>query len=115
MGFISKQNAEHYEWGDSCDGWHLVKSKALSVIQEKVPSGCSEVRHLHNKAEQFFFILSGEALIEVDGEKNILKSNQGIYIPAGRVHKLSNNSNKDLEFIVISTPPSHGDRVLIEA
>jgi hypothetical protein len=29
---ISKQNAEHYIWGDSCDDWHLVKSKELSVI-----------------------------------------------------------------------------------
>jgi hypothetical protein len=34
---ISKQNAEHYIWGDNCDGWHLVNNKDLSVIHERMP------------------------------------------------------------------------------
>jgi hypothetical protein len=25
---VSRENAEHYRWGDDCDGWHLVKSEA---------------------------------------------------------------------------------------
>ncbi|PKF76460.1 cupin domain-containing protein, partial [Vibrio sp. vnigr-6D03] len=36
MTVISRENAEHYVWGERCDGWHLVKSTSLSVIQEKV-------------------------------------------------------------------------------
>ncbi len=24
-GSVSRENAEHYRWGDDCDGWHLVK------------------------------------------------------------------------------------------
>ena len=114
MEIKSKKNSEHYIWGEKCDGWHLVKNEDLSIIQERVPSGCSEVRHYHKKSDQFFFILSGEAEIETDGKKHILKSQQGIFIPAGTIHKLSNNSEEDLEFTVTSTPPSHGDRVIIE-
>ncbi|NNG28201.1 MAG: cupin domain-containing protein [Ignavibacteriaceae bacterium] len=111
----SKENAEHFIWGEICDGWHLVKTPTLSIIQERVSHGCSEVRHYHEKAEQYFFILSGEAEMEVDGKINILKRNQGIHIPAGIIHKLGNKSKEDLEFLVTSTPPSHGDRVLVEA
>ena len=52
---ISINNASHYKWGNKCDGWHLVKSENLSVIQERVPNGSGEVCHYHQKAEQFFY------------------------------------------------------------
>jgi hypothetical protein len=44
---IDIATAEHYVWGDVCDGWHLVKSPSLSVIQERVPPGGAEVKHYH--------------------------------------------------------------------
>ncbi len=108
---ISKENAEHYIWGENCDGWHLVKSEHLSVIQERVPAGMSEVRHFHNHAQQFFFVLSGAATIEVAGKDHVLLPQQGMHVPAGVPHQLRNQTEQDLEFIVTSTPPSHGDRV----
>ncbi len=112
MGLISTENAEHYNWGDKCDGWHLVKSKVLSVIQERVPSGCSEVRHLHKHSEQFFYILAGIATLEVEGVINTLSNNQGMHIPANITHLIKNDGSADLIFIVVSTPPSHGDKVI---
>jgi mannose-6-phosphate isomerase-like protein (cupin superfamily) len=107
----SIENGEHYVWGDNCDGWHLAKSENLSVIQERVPFGSSEVRHLHNKAEQFFYILSGIATLEVNGVTHTVYPNKGFHVPAGIAHTLSNKHEHNLEFLVISTPPSHGDRV----
>jgi hypothetical protein len=35
----STENAENYKWGNNCDGWHLLKSDSLSVIQERMPAG----------------------------------------------------------------------------
>ncbi len=110
MAITNKETAQHYSWGSNCDGWHLVQSKNLSVIQERIPSGCSEERHFHHKAEQFFFILSGIATMEMDGEIFTLAANSGIHIASGAKHQLSNNHAEDLHFIVTSTPPSHGDR-----
>lgn len=111
MAVISKENAEHYIWGGKCDGWHLVKTNSLSVIEENVPSGCTEVRHFHNNSEQFFYVLSGKAALEVDGKNYNIKSNHGMYIPAKTAHKLTNNDKDELRFIVISVPPSHSDRI----
>ena len=111
MSVISHESAEHYTWGNKCDGWHLVKSKHLSVIQERVPPGVFEVRHFHRKAEQFFFILAGIATIEVEGEIYIIKPLTGIHISAGKAHQLSNQQDTELVFTVTSTPPSHGDRI----
>lgn len=115
MTIISKQNAEHYKWGEEYDGWHFVKSKALSVIQERVPPGGREIRHLHQHAEQFFYVLSGYATLEVNGETHQLNAQQGLHVPSNTPHQLSNLGEVDLHFIVTSSPPSHGDRVIINA
>ncbi|MCG6467188.1 cupin domain-containing protein [Vibrio parahaemolyticus] len=115
LAVVSVKNSEHYQWGEQCDGWHLVKSQNLSVIQERVPPGCSEVRHLHKKSEQFFFVISGCATLEVNGETFELLENQGFHVPSNTPHQLSNRGQTDLHFVVTSTPPSHGDRVEIRA
>jgi len=110
MLISSKRTATHYLWGEGCDGWHLAASEKLSVIQECVPSGAAEVRHLHTKAEQFFYILKGIATLEVAGVVHTLNANEGFHVLAGVPHTLSNQHEQELEFLVISTPPSHGDR-----
>lgn len=109
---ISKDTAPHYLWGGNCDGWHLVRNEALSVIQERVPPGGAEVRHFHEHARQFFFVLRGSATLEVGGTVHVLTTQQGVEIEPGVAHRLSNDSIEELEFLVVSQPPSHGDRVL---
>ena len=77
---VSRANAEHYRWGNDCDGWHLVKDEHLSVIEEFIPSGGREIRHYHQKAQQFFYVLSGEVIMEVDGKNTLLATGTGMRI-----------------------------------
>ena len=111
MAVVSIKNSEPYVWADKCDGWHLVKTSGLSVIQERVPGGCGEARHYHEDAQQFFYVLSGIASLEVDGYGYQIKPQQGIHVPAGVPHQLKNEHAQALVFLVTSTPPSHGDRI----
>ena len=108
---VSRENAEHYFWGGKCDGWHLVKTPGISIIEERVPPGGAETRHVHARSEQFFYVLAGTATVEADGRVHELHSNEGLHIPAGKPHRLSNRCGENLSFIVVSVPPSHGDRV----
>jgi mannose-6-phosphate isomerase-like protein (cupin superfamily) len=108
---VSRENAEHYRWGNDCDGWHLVKDENLSVIEEFIPSGGCEVRHYHQKAQQFFYILSGELLMEAEGRTTLLRAGSGIRVLPGIHHQVCNPSSGAVRFLVISQPPSHGDRV----
>ena len=110
----NKSNAEHYLWGDNCDGWHLVKSQDLSIIHERMPAHTSEVRHYHQHARQFFYVLSGVATIEVDGKEITLKPHEGIEVPPLVPHQMFNKSNNEVEFLVTSQPTSKGDRVLVD-
>lgn len=107
----SKLNAEHYPWGNGCDGWHLLKSENLSVIQETMPPGAAEVPHCHERSRQFFFVLEGTlSILQADGGTQ-LGVGEGIHIAPGVAHRVSNNSASPVHFLVISSPPSHGDRL----
>ena len=104
-------NSDNYCWGENCDGWHFIKTESLSVIREKMPKGTQEKKHFHARALQFFFILSGEATFEIDEQLYVIIENQGITIKPNEKHKIMNNKDINLEFLVISTPPSHSDRI----
>ena len=109
----STDNAEHYIWGNQCDGWHLLKSDGLSVIQERMPPGTSEQLHYHQHAQQVLYILSGTATFEIEGAVKSVNAHQSIHIQKNTKHRILNNEDTDLHFLVISEPKSHGDRVNI--
>jgi mannose-6-phosphate isomerase-like protein (cupin superfamily) len=113
MTKISIATAEHYQWGDGCDGWHLVKQPSLAVIQERMPAGTAEVPHRHHHARQFFFILAGVAFMDLDGARMALHSGEGLEIPPQVPHRVLNPGPEELHFLVISQPHSHGDREVV--
>ncbi len=110
----SKATAEHYIWGEACDGWRLSDNAELSVIQERMPPHTSEKRHLHETSQQFFYILSGEATMERNGELTILKQQEGIEILPDTPHTMINRSDDTVEFLVISSPSTKDDRIVFE-
>ena len=111
MNPVNIAGAEHYGWGDGCDGWHLLKRDDVSIIQERMPPGTKEVRHMHEKAQQFFFVLEGEATVEVSGGTVVLRRHEGVHVLPRTPHQFRNEGTSDVVFLVISVPQSHGDRV----
>ena len=110
QGSVSRENAEHYRWGNDCDAWYLVNDEQLSVIEEFMPPGSAEIRHHHEKAQQFFYILSGEVMLEVEGQTTLLPAGTGIRVLPQKHHQIRNPSSSPVRFLVISHPRSHGDR-----
>jgi mannose-6-phosphate isomerase-like protein (cupin superfamily) len=107
----SKENAiRHYLWGDNCDGWEYLETPTLSIRQERMPPGTAEKMHYHKSSQQFFYILSGEACFELEGEIICVQKNQGIHVSRGQKHRILNEGKEDLEFLLTSEPPIHGDR-----
>lgn len=106
--------AEHYRWGGVCDGWHLLKLPGLSVIQEYVPPGAAEVKHLHGQAHQFFFVLSGVASLEFESHTCEVRAGQGVHVASGVAHRFANRTTEGVSFLVISSPSTAGDRRNLE-
>lgn len=110
----STRTASAYRWGQGCDGWHLMRAAGLSIIEERMPPGTREVRHWHARATQFFYVLAGTLTLEVEGTVHQLTPRTGIELPQGIAHQAINESDADVEFLVISTPPAQGDRIEAE-
>ncbi len=73
----------------------------LSTYQ---PKGFVE-EHTHEVEEQIYYILEGEGLMELDGDKKIVRPGLTIFIPPQVRHALYNTGTKDLTFLVVSSPP----------
>lgn len=106
----SAATVEHYMWGEVCEGWHLVRTEGLNVIEERMPAGAREERHFHSRARQFFYVLEGELTMEVEGRRHALGARQGIEVAPAERHQAVNESGGDVRFLVISSPPAQGDR-----
>jgi mannose-6-phosphate isomerase-like protein (cupin superfamily) len=107
---INIGNAEHYEWGEVCEGWRLLDRTDLSVIQERIPPGAGEVRHRHGRARQLFVVLFGQLTVETSDGVFRLKTGDALEVPPTEAHVARNDSSTDVSFLVISAPSTKSDR-----
>jgi len=111
LSISDKNNSEKYSWGDGCLGWRLMNCEDLSVIEEEVPAGKFERRHYHIEGRQFFYILSGHAVMEVEGVEYKISTGQGVAIEPGKKHQFKNVYDEPVKFIVVTAPKKAGDRI----
>ena len=60
--------------------------------------------HRHRIQEQVYHVLDGEALMEIDGERTVVRKDDVIFIPPGTEHAIYNTGMTDLRFIVVTSP-----------
>lgn len=109
---INRQTAPHYTWAGSCDGWRLMDMPGLSVIEERMPPGTQEVRHLHRMARQLFYVLEGELSMLVGDRMHRLGPSDAMPVAPSQAHQARNDSDSDVRFLVISAPSTTADREL---
>ena len=79
-----------------------------------MPAGTKEVKHYHQTAQQFFYILKGKATFEIEDSIIEINEGEGLHIEAGQKYRILNESNEDLEFILCSQPSTKNDRINCE-
>lgn len=107
---VNRSTCEHYNWGDGCEGWILLPGEGLMIIEERMPPDTREVRHFHSKSRQFFYVLSGQLQIELEGANYLISTAEGIEVPPLARHQVMNVSDRDARFLVCSSPTTRGDR-----
>ncbi len=106
----SRSNTPAYDWGYRCKAWPLLDTPNLSVKEEMMPAGTAERAHYHERSQQFFYILEGEADFFVAGQKVQLGVGEGLHIKAKQEHYITNPADQALRFLVISQPNIGRDR-----
>ncbi len=110
MAIINRNSSEHYKWGNNCDAWHLLRTRRLSVIEERVPPGDSEAPHYHRYATQLFYLLEGQVRFSHATEVHEMRPGDAVHVMPGVVHSLENTGDSDAVLLVVSSPESHSDR-----
>ncbi len=79
-----------------------------SLAEAALPAGHATDRHHHKLSEEFYFILEGTGLMEMDGESREVQAGDAILIPAGAWHQITAKS--DLRLLCCCAPPyDHAD------
>ena len=82
-----------------------------SLAEATVPAGGITERHYHRESEEFYFILSGAGIMEVDGGERAVGPGDAVLIPAGAWHHI--RASSDLRFLCCCSPPyRHEDTFL---
>src|SRR3989304_3865672 len=74
-------------------------------ISSYQPKGYAEV-HVHEVAENLYYILRGKGIVELDGVKHLVEPHMVIHIPPGVRHGIFNTGLEDLVFLLSAPPPS---------
>ena len=76
-----------------------------SLAEATLPAKGSTQRHYHKKSEEFYYLLEGEAQMEIDGVTKKMSSGDAVLIPAGAWHQITaNEDGKISEFKVMIRP-----------
>lgn len=79
-----------------------------SLAEASVPAGGATERHYHKLSEEIYFMLDGEAVMEIDGDVREVKPGDAVLIPAGAWHQIT--ARTDIRFLCCCAPVySHGD------
>ena len=81
-----------------------------SLAEATVPAGGATERHYHKLSEEFYFLLEGRGMMEIDGEERQVGPGDAILIPAGAWHQITAGAESELRFLCCCAPPySHED------
>lgn len=79
-----------------------------SLAEATLPSGTATERHYHAASEEFYYILEGTGLMEIDGEEKQIGPGDAILIPPNAWHQIT--ASNALRFLCCCAPPySHED------
>lgn len=70
------------------------------IAYAELPEGSTVGRHKHKDNDEFYFILKGEAEIEVDGEIRLIKKGDIVLTRSGSYHAIA-KVNKKLKFFAL--------------
>jgi mannose-6-phosphate isomerase-like protein (cupin superfamily) len=83
-----------------------------SLAEAALPAGCGTERHYHRVSEEFYYVLEGTGVMEIDGETREVGMGDAVLIPAGAWHQI--RAVEALRFLCCCAPPyAHEDTYFI--
>ena len=91
----------------------LYTSKHMQLVLMSLLPGEEIGVETHKEGDQFFRFESGEGKVTIDGVEHIVGAGDGVIVPQGAKHNVSNiSTDKNLKLYTIYAPPHHKDGIV---
>ena len=87
----------------------VVEDSRWQVKRIEVKPGASLSLQMHHHRAEHWIVVKGTALVERDGEQQLVGENQSTYIPLGCKHRLTNPGRMPMELIEVQSGPYLGE------
>lgn len=75
-----------------------------AVFHLEVPPMSGPPLHVHSREEEFFYVLTGELVFEVDGVCHTVRDGGSLALLRGLPHRYQNFTNRDATLLIMTTP-----------
>jgi len=79
-------------------------SSRIDFRISRYATGAYVEEHVHKVQEQVYYVLEGEGLLTLDGDKHLMRPHDYVYVPPGVRHGFANTGTAGLVFLVVTTP-----------
>ncbi|MFJ3881036.1 cupin domain-containing protein [Streptomyces sp. NPDC090077] len=94
-------------WKMLMNGMHL-EGEWNCVEYVVVEPGASVGEHVHLRTEEIYYIVSGRAVVTMDGEEFEVREGDLVTTPIGSAHSIANRGDEDMHFFVTEVFPGEG-------
>lgn len=86
-----------------------------SLAEERLEPGQAVTPHFHRETEEVYYILEGEGVMTVGGEKRDVSAGDAILIPLNAIHSLENTGSASMRIVLVCGPAfSRSDENFVE-
>lgn len=81
----------------------------LSFFHLVAPPMSGPPLHVHTREDELFYVLEGELVFELDGERHTVRAGDTVYLRRGVVHAYQNFTKLDARLLIATTPGGFSD------
>lgn len=79
------------------------------LVVMSIPVGSDIGEEVHQTTDQILFFVDGRGEAILNGESQVVKEDDVVFVPAGTRHNFKNTGDEDLKLYTVYSPPAHKD------
>ena len=104
MDIRARDSAKPFTTKDGSTIRELMPAENQSLAEATLAPGQQTQRHYHAGSEELYYLVSGEGVMEIDGERSPVGPGDAILIPPGAWHQITATGSTELRFLCCCSP-----------
>jgi mannose-6-phosphate isomerase-like protein (cupin superfamily) len=80
-------------------------TQGVEMFRDTMTAGTSTGIHVHQQADEFFYVIGGKGLALVDGTELPVEADDIVFVPRGHDHRVKNSGPMPLELVFLVDRP----------